>query len=150
MSKDSNIQFTKLIYEVFSSTLQDYDLNVIEEHKNLVIAKKGDVDLIFRLEAAPLFYYFGLEIKLSGELGEKATSDVSLRHLSVDVIANCLDANYKPYPKAAQTEEDLRARLERDKKELLEKYCKSILLGDVSFWPRVVSCLREKSGIREP
>ena len=94
MPKDTNIQFLTLIHEVFDSTMRDYELTVHETSEDLVIAQKGDLDLIFRLEATRLFYYFSLEIKLSGKLGEKATTDSSYRHLGVTAIAKCLDLNY--------------------------------------------------------
>lgn len=133
-------QFFLVINEIFGSIIQDYGFEIYEENKNLVIARKGDIDLIFRLETVYLSHYFSLEIKLSGKLGKNATSDPSYRHLGVAAIAKCLDPNYTRPVKKANTEDDLREIAEGHKEELL-KYCKSILLGDVSSWQKIVECL---------
>lgn len=136
----SELQFFSIINEVFGTVIQDYGFEIYEENKNLIIARKGDIDVIFRLESVNLSYYFSLEIRLSGKLGKNATSDPSYRHLGVAAIARCLDPNYTRPVKKANTEDDLREIAEGHKEELL-KYCKSILLGDVSSWQKIVECL---------
>jgi hypothetical protein len=108
-----------------------------------VIANRGNIEIVFRLEATRLFYYFSLEIRLSGELGEKATSDPFYRDLGVATIAKCLDPNYELLLKKPQTTDELRNVLERNKKDLLN-YCGRILLGDVSIWEIVVQCVKEE------
>jgi len=145
MPKDPNVSFSKLVDDVFNSVIHDYHLNCREENTRLLIASKEELELVFRLEAIPLFYYFSLELKLSGNLAEQATSDTYYRGrgLGVSAIAQCLDINYKPSIKGAQTESELRELLETGRDELL-KYCKDILLGDVSSWQVVVECLKKK------
>jgi hypothetical protein len=143
MPKDPNIHFLKPIIDVFDSVFRDYGFKIYEENLDLVIAKKGDIELLFRLEATKMFYYFSLEIKLLGGLGEQATSDPSYRHLGVTAIAKCINPNYKISLKAAQTETELKEMMEIQKEELLD-YCKGILLGDVSIWQRVVYSLNAK------
>jgi len=94
-------------------------------------------------------HYFSLEIRLSGKLGKKATSDPSYRHLGVAAIAKCLDPSYvRPVRKATNywAEEDLREIAEGHKEELL-KYCGAILLGDVSSWQEVVDCLAKTKAV---
>jgi len=135
----SKHQFFLTINEIFDSVIRDYGFEIYEENERLVIAKKDGCELIFRLEAA---LYCSLGIKLSGELAQKATSDPYYRYreLGVSAIAKCLDPSYKRPFKRTETEEDLKDVLERHKEELL-KYCRNILLGDVSSWQRVVDCL---------
>lgn len=140
----SEHQFFSLIIDVFDTVIRKYGLEIHEESKNLVVATKGSIELIFRLEPTYLAYYFSLEIRLVGELGERATSNSLYRHLGVAAIARCLDPNYDRPVKEIQTEQNLREIAEGHREELL-KYCENILLGDVSSWQTVVNCLEKKS-----
>ena len=135
----SKHQFFRTIEEIYESIFRDYGFEMYEENDNLVIARKPDCELVFRLERA---LYCSLGIKLSGQLAQKATSDpyYRFRELGVSAIAKCLDPNYKRPFKRTETLEDLQAVLEGHKEELL-KYCGNILLGDVSSWQQVVDCL---------
>jgi len=149
MPKDPNIRFLNLVHQVFDPVCTKYGFIIQEEEKwiqpeKAVFARKGDIELEFRLGSSSLFWDFSLEIKLSGALGEKATSDPKYRGLGVAAIAGCLDPNYKKNLKAPQTEDELRRKMESDKDELL-KYCEDILLGNVSNWQKVVDCLKAKS-----
>jgi hypothetical protein len=143
MTSLSEHQFFLMIKEIFDPVIQNYGFELNEENENLVIATKGDIQIIFRLESAYLTYYFSLEIKLSGELGRKATPDSSYRHLGVAAIAQCLDQNYSRPIKKARNEDDLKEIAGRHKEELI-RYCERILLGDVASWQYVVDCLKKK------
>lgn len=143
MPKEQNIRFLHLVVEVFDAVIRDHGFEIYEESEGLVIARRGDIELVFRLESTRLFYYFSLEINLNGKLGEKATLDPAYRHLGVTAIAKCMDPNYKISLKAAQTENELKEMMEIQKEELLN-FCKDILLGDVSMWLGIVDCLNVK------
>lgn len=140
----SEHQFFLIIKKIFDPVIQSYGFEIVKKNNNLIVAAKGDIELIFRLESAPMSYYFSLEIKLTGELGKKATPDSSYRHLGVAAIAQCLDEDYDRPVKEARNEEDLIEVAEGHKEELV-KYCENILLGDVSSWQDVVDCLKKKS-----
>lgn len=149
MPKDTNIQFLKLIHEVFDPILSKYGFIIQDEEKwiqpeTAVFAKKDDIELAFRLGSSQLFWYFSLELKLSGLLGERATSDPKYRGFGVSAIAECLNPSYKKNMKASQTEKELQERMESDKAELLQ-YCEDVLLGDVSNWQKIVDCVKAKS-----
>ena len=149
MPKDPNIQFLPLIEEVFDSVFKEYGFEIQGdigwvENEDVVTIKKNDIALIFHLGRAQLFYSCSLGIKLSGELAEKATSNLDYRGLGVTAIAKCLDASYKQSLKKAQTKEELKELLENNK-EVLLKYCKDILLGDVSVWQSLVDCITDKN-----
>jgi hypothetical protein len=149
MGKDPHIQFLKLIHEIFDPVFLKYGFAIQEEElwiqpEETVFARKGDIELQFRLGSSQLFWYFSTGIKLSGKLADEATSDPSYHGLEFTAIAECLDPSYRRNLKAAQTEAELREQMERDKMELL-KYCDNILLDDVSNWQKVVDCLKRKS-----
>ena len=149
MPKDADIPFLKLIHDVFDEVFVKYGFIIQEEEKwtqpeTAILARKGDIELAFRLWSSLLFWYFSLEISLLGKLGEEATSDLKYRSLGLESIAECLDTNYKINIKAAQTEEELRERMKSDKEELI-KYCEDILMGDVSNWKKTVDCLKGKA-----
>jgi len=133
-------QFSKLVHEVFGSTIQNLGFELHEENENLLLARKGDIQLIFRLEVAYHTYLFSLEIKLLGKLGEQATSDSYYRHLSVTAIAKYFDTEYKISIKGSSTEEELKEMMETQKGELLE-YCKPIIEGDISLWLKIADVL---------
>jgi hypothetical protein len=109
----------------------------------IVTAKKGDIELNFYLGLSQLLYYCSVGIKLSGELGERATPDPKARNIGVSAIAECLDPEYKLSKKASQTSEEVSQTFENRKEDLL-KYCKDILSGDVSIWSIVLSRLEAR------
>jgi hypothetical protein len=141
---------SRVIKEGFDSVFRDYgfelqgDLVLSGGGENIITASKGGIDLLFYLGASPLFYYCNISIKLSGDIAEKATSNLGYRHLSVSSVARCLDPNYKRPSKGAQTKEEVIGLFEIEKEDLL-KYCKDILLGDVSFWSSIVACMIEEN-----
>jgi hypothetical protein len=137
-------QFSELVHEVFSSTLQDLGFDLEEENEYLLFARKGDIRLIFRLEVAYHICLFSIEIALLGKLGERATSDLYYRHLSVTTIAKYSDPEYEISLKSSSTEEELKEMMETQKGELL-KYCKDIIGGDVSLWSRIADILIEQA-----
>ena len=141
----SEHQFFWRVNNIFGSILQNYGFEIREEGNKLVVAQRGDIELIFLVEVSYLEYFFSLAIKISGELGRKATTDVDNRNRRLDIItiAHCLNPNYEFTPKKIRTEEDL-AEVMEDRKEVLIKYCKDMLLGDVSLWQDVVDCWTER------
>ncbi len=140
MPKDKNIRCFKLISDVFGSFLLEYKFEIYEESRKMIIARKGDIELLFRLEETYLFYDVSVEIRLSGKTGESATSNPSCRHLGIDAIAKCVNPDHKMFLKKAQTENELREILDVNK-EVLLKYCKDILSGDISMWQNIANCL---------
>ncbi|MBK9924874.1 MAG: hypothetical protein IPP66_06225 [Anaerolineales bacterium] len=144
MPKDSNIDFLLLVKEVFSSVFDDYgfalknEVNWDGRGENIITASKGDVDISFYIGISPMFYYCSAAIKLSGETGEKATPHQKYRSISVSAIAKGRNPNYKRTPKGAQTKEEVKELLEFEKEDLI-KYCKDILLGDISFWAPIAN-----------
>lgn len=136
-------RYYKLINEVFISIIGGPEFEIRQESESLFIAKKGDLELLFRLEVGYQSHHFSLEIRLSGELGERATSDSHYRHLGVTAITKCYDQNYEAAPEGADTDKKLKELMEIQKRELL-KYCADILAGDVSSWSGLVECLRKK------
>lgn len=143
MPKDRNIAFSKLVKDVFGLVIQDYDFKYRDDNEQLIVAGKGEIEIIFRLEEIPLFYYFSLEIRLSGDTAKQATSDKRYRTLGVSTVTECLDPQYKSPLRGSQTESELRELMETSRDELL-KYCSEILGGDVSSWQKVVDCVRKK------
>jgi len=135
--------YFELIDEVFKSVTGPQGFEIRKENEKLFIARKGDLELLFRLEVGYQAYYFSLEIRLLGRLGERATTDSHYRHLGVTAIAKCYDPNHKMSAEAADTTEKLQKMMETQKEELL-KYCADILAGDVSSWSRIVDCLMKK------
>jgi hypothetical protein len=149
MPKDPNIDLLPIIKEVFDSIFRDYGFELKSEAiwdgrgENVITASKGDMDLNFYLGTSPMYYYCSVGIKLSGYTAEKATSHVKYRSMGVSAIAKGLDPNYKRPPKGAQTKEEVKELFETEKSDLL-KYCKDILLGDVSSWSRIAEQMAEK------
>lgn len=148
MPRENNIPFLPLIKEIFSSVLKDYGFDLQEEAiwtgmgEYVITAQKDDIELNFYLGTSQLFYYCDLGLKLSGELGKKATPDPKYRKLGVSVIASCLDPEYTHSRKMPQTKEEVKQTFEKQKAELL-KYCIGVLSGDISIWPVVVKCLKK-------
>jgi hypothetical protein len=149
MPREKDIPFLAIINETFGSVFEDYGFELQGEAiwtgmgEYIITAKKGDIELNFYLGMSQLFYYCDVGIKLSGELGERAITDPKFRNIGVSVIAECLDPEYKLSRKNPQTSEEVKQDFENRKEDLL-KYCKDILSGDVSIWPTVVDCLKEK------
>lgn len=150
MPKEQDIPFLTIIQETFGSVFEDYGFELQSEVKwsgmgeYIITAKKDDIELNFYLGMSPLFYYCSVGIKLSGKLGERATTDPKFRNMGVSAIAKCLDPYYyNPSRKSPQTSEEVKLDFENYKEDLL-KYCKNILSGDVSIWPTVVDCLKKK------
>ncbi len=149
MPKEKVILFLPIIKETFGSVFEEYGFELQDKAvwtgmgEYIITARKTDIELNFYLGVSQLFYYCSVGIRLSGKLGRRATTDQKLRELGVSVIAECLDPEYKRSRKSPQTSEEVRHQFESRKEDLL-KYCKDILLGDVSIWPRVVRCLKKK------
>lgn len=149
MPKEKDIPFLKIIEETFGSVFEDYGFELQDEAvwtgmgEYTITARKADIELNFYLGVSQLSYYCSAGIRLSGELGKRATTDSKYRNMGVSTIAKCLDPEYKPLRKSPQTSEEVRQKFENRKEDLL-KYCKDILSGDVSTWQAVVNCLREK------
>jgi hypothetical protein len=138
-------QFIELVHEIFGTTMQELGFEFVEESRKLLYARKGDVQLIFRLEVARHIYLFSLEILLLGNLGERATSKSYYRNLAVTTIAKFSDPKYSISSHNPSTEDELREAMEIQKRELL-KYCKSIFNGDISLWSTIVDLVIKESG----
>ena len=144
MPKDPDISFSRIVYEVFDPIIKEYDLANHQKSDQLIVFSKDNIQLLCRLEAIPLFYYFSLEIRLLGELAHQVASeaDSKYHHLGVSTIAGCLDPAYKSPLRGAQTEDELRELVTTARDEL-QKYCRDILLYDVSSWHKVIRRLEE-------
>ena len=149
MHREQDIPFPTIIQETFGSMFEEYGFELQGEAKwsgmgeYIITAKKNDIELNFYLGLSQLFYYCSVGIRLSGEVGERATTDPKFRNMGISVIAECLDPDYKPSKKSPQTSEEVKQAFEKCKEDLL-KYCKDILSGDVTIWATVVKCLKEK------
>ena len=149
MPKDPNIDFLPIVKEVFSSVLSDFGFTLRNEAswdgrgENTITASKDDIDINFYIGTSQLFYYCSAGIKLLGETGEKATPHVKSRSLGISAIAKGIDPNYKSNNRAAQTAEEVKKAFEAERDDMI-KYCKDILLGDVSSWTSVANQLAEE------
>ena len=147
MPREKNIPFRSIIEDIYNAVFKDYGFELQDEvvwdgrGEYSLTAQKHNIELVFYLGMSPLFYHCDVWIKLSGKLGEKATSDPKYRRLGVMVIAKCLDPEYTSSRKKSQTKEEVKQKFESRKKDLLT-YCKGVLSGDVSTWPIVVNCLK--------
>jgi len=154
MPKDPNIDFLPIVKEVFSSVFSEYGFALINEEnwdghgENKITASKGDIEINFYLGISRLFYYCSAGIKLSGEIGEKATPHVKYRSMGISAIAKGIDPNYKSNNRAAQTAEEVKKAFEAERDDMI-KYCKDILLGDVSSWTPVAHQLAEEWKIKQ-
>ena len=114
MPKEKDISFLSIIIETFGPVFEDYGFEFPNQAKwndsgeYVVTTQKGDVALNFYLGVSPHLYYCSTGIKLSGELGERATSDPKFRNMGVSTIAECLDPEYQPSRGSAQTSEEVR------------------------------------------
>jgi hypothetical protein len=149
MPKDPNIDFLSVIKEVFSPVFNEYGFVLRDETnwngqgESTISASKGDVEITFYIGTSKLFFYCSAGIKLSGELGEKATSHVDYRNMGISALAKGMNPNYKSNNKGAQTKEEVKEAFEAERDDLL-KYCKNILLGDVSSWTPIANQMAEE------
>lgn len=149
MPKEKDIPFYSIIKETFGPVFEEYGFELQQDEavwtgmgEYVITAKKTDIELNFYLGLSQLFYYCSVGIRLSGELGKKATSDPKYRGIGVSTIAECLDPEYKLSRKNPQTSEEVRKEFSSRKEDLL-KYCKDILSGDVSVWPAIISRVKK-------
>jgi hypothetical protein len=118
MPKEKDIPFLLIIKEIFGSLFEEYGFELQDEAvwtgrgEYIITAKKDDIELNFYLGLSQLFYYCTVGLKLSGVLGERATTDSKYRNLGLDVIAECLDPEYKPSRKSPQTSEEVKHTFE--------------------------------------
>ena len=149
MPKEKDIPFLEIIKEIFGPVFDDYGFELQDkavwsgDGEYIITAKKIDIELNFYLGVSQLFYYCSAGIKLLGELGKRGTTDIKYRNIGISTIAKCLDSEYKPFRESSQTSEEVKQQFENIKEDLL-KYCKGILSGDVSIWPTLISCLKNK------
>ena len=148
MPKDPNIDFLSIIKEVFSSVFNDYSFVLNDKAgwdgrgENTITASKGDIDINFYIGISQLFYYCSAGIKLSGEIGERATAHAKYRSMGISAIAKGMDPNYKSNNRGAQTAEEVKKAFEEERDDMI-KYCKNILLGDVSSWSPIANQLAD-------
>jgi len=98
----------------------------------------------FRLESTRLFYYFSLEIKLTGELGERATPDPAYRHLGVTGNCKMHGPELQNIFEGRQTENELKEMMEIQKDEcsiLPRVYYWAMF----QLWQGIVDCLNVKN-----
>jgi len=149
MPKDPDLKLIPAVEEIFGPVFKEYGFELQSresqlEYENKVVAKKGGIELVFRLGGTQMFYLCSIGIRLSGELGEKVSSDPRYREIGASVIAKRLNPGYESPTKHIQTKEDLHRTLEADKAELL-KYCKDILMGDITPWQEALKAILDES-----
>ncbi len=143
MFKNPDIQFVESIKKVFDSVFKEYGFELQEElqwngaGEDTIKASKKDITLVYYFGHTPEFYLCSIGISLSGELAERATSIRHYHNMTVTGIAKFLDKDFNPVRVNVYNNEDLVKALEQGK-EVLLKYCKDILSGDVSSWTEVV------------
>jgi len=149
MPREKDIPFLAIIKETFGSVFEDYGFELQDEAvwtgmgEYIITSRKANIELYFYLGVSQLFYHCSVGIRLSEELGKRATTDSRYRSMGVSTIAKCLDPDYKLSRKSPQTSEEVKQQFENCKEDLLE-YCKDILSGDVSIWPSIISCLKKR------
>ncbi len=149
MPKETDIDFLSIIKDVFSPVLTEYGFSLKDgmtwdgQGEDSVSAIKDQVEITFYVGHSRLFYYCSAGIKLSGALGEKASSNPDYRAMGVSAIAKGIDPNYKSSNRAAQSAEEVRRAFEAERDDML-KYCKEILLGNVSFWTPIANKMAEE------
>ena len=143
MFKNPDIQFVESIKKVFEPVFKEYGFELQEEAQwngageDTVRASKKDITLVYYFGHTPQFYLCSMGISLSGELAERATSIRHYHNMGVTGIAHYLDKDFHFTGINVYTDEDLVNALEQEK-EVLLKYCKEILSGNVSIWQEVV------------
>jgi hypothetical protein len=138
LQKEPDLKLLPAVQEIFAPVLEEYGFELLPEEKQIsyqtsVVAKKGDIELVFYLESTYQFYLCSIEIRLTGVLGEIVSSDPRYRAIGASVIAERLNPGYESPVKEILTKSHLYQTLEADKAELL-KYGKEILLGDITPW----------------
>ena len=143
MFKNSEIQFLESIKKVFEPVFHEYGFELQDEvvwngaGEDQVRARKDDITLVYFLGHTRQFYLCSLSIFLSGQLAEKTTPFRHYHHMAVTSIAHYLDKDFQFTGIQVYTNEDLIRALEQEK-EVLLKYCREILSGDLSIWPEVI------------
>jgi hypothetical protein len=143
MFKNPDIQFVESIKKVFEPVFKEYGFELQEEvvwngaGEDEVRARKNDITLVYFLGHTRRSYLCSLSIFLSGQLAERTTPIRHYHHMAVTAIAHYLDKDFQFSGIDVYTNEDLIRALEQEK-EVLLKYCKEILSGDLSIWPEIV------------
>ena len=149
LRKEPDLKLFLAVQEIFAPVFEEYGFELLPEEKQIsyqtsVVAKKEDIELVFRLESTYMFYLCSIGIKLTGELGKKVSSDPRYRELGASVIAERLNPGYESPVKEILTKSHLYRTLESDKAELL-KYCKEILLGDITPWQAALKSILDEN-----
>jgi hypothetical protein len=149
LRKEPDLELLPAVQEIFAPVFEEYGFELLPEEKQIsyqtsVVAKKGDIELIFYLESTYRFYLCSIEIGLTGELGEKVSSDPRYRSIGASVIAERLNPGYESPVKHILTKGQLYRTLEADKAELLT-YCKEILLGDITPWQAALKSILDEN-----
>ena len=143
MFKNPDVQFLESIKKVCGQVFDEYGFELQAEvvwngaGEDEVRARKNDITLVYFLGHTRQSYLCSSSIFLSGELAEKTTPIRHYHHMAVTSIAHYLDKDFQFTGVRVYTNEDLVRALEQEK-EVLLKYCKGILAGDLSIWPEVV------------
>jgi hypothetical protein len=143
MYQNPDVQFLESVRKVFDPVFKEYGFELHEEvvwngaGEDTVRASKGDISLVYFFGHTRRFYLCSLSIFLSGQLAERTTPIRHYHHMAVTSIAHYLDKDFQFSGIDIYTNEDLIRALEQEK-EVLLKYCKDILSGDLSIWSEVV------------
>ena len=138
-----HIYFVESIKQVFDPIFKEYNFELHEEvvwngaGEYEVRAKKHGITLVYFLGVAPGYYLCSSSIFISGQLAESTTPIRHYHHMAVTAIAHYLDKDFHFTGIDVYTNEDLVRALDQEK-EILLKYCKDILSGDLSIWQEVV------------
>jgi hypothetical protein len=149
MLKDTDIDFLSIIRDVFSPALIEYGFSLKDgmnwdgQGEDTVSVVKDQIEITFYVGHSKLFYYCSAGIKLSGALGEKASSNPSYRAMGISALAKGIDPDYKSNSRAAQSAEEVKQAFEAERDDMV-KYCKDILLGDVSSWTPIANKMAEE------
>jgi len=114
MPKETNIDFLSIIKDVFSPVLTEYGFSLKDgmtwdgQGEDSISAVKDEIEIIFSVGHSRLFYYCSAGIKLSGALGEKASSNPNYRTIGISVIAKGVAPEYKSSNRAAQSAEEVK------------------------------------------
>jgi hypothetical protein len=143
MFKNPDIRFLESVKKVFEPVFQEYGFELGENvvwngaGEDEVRAGKNDITLVYFLGHTSRFYLCSSSIFLSGQLAENITPFRYYRHMAVTQIAHYLDKDFHFTGIDVYGNEDLVRALEQEK-EILLKYCRDILSGDLSIWPEVI------------
>jgi hypothetical protein len=143
MYKNPEVQFLESIRKVFEPVFHEYGFELQDEvvwngaGEDTVTASKGDISLVYFFGHTQRFYLCSSSIFLSGQLAERTTPIQHYHHMAVTTIAHYLDKDFQFTGIHVYTNEDLIRALEQEN-EILLKYGKDILSGDLSLWTEVV------------